>query len=104
MSRKDVPPTLRVALDTRMIDHSGIGTYIRGLMGALPRLDPPVQLLPVGAAQGLTAPIYGIREQLAVPRAVEAFDEHNHLKNKEAQENFKALIQKLARAAHVLHG
>ena len=27
-----------------------------------------------------------------------------HLTNKEAQERFKSLIQKLARAAHVLHG
>ena len=43
-------------------------------------------------------------DQFAVPRAADAFDDHNHLKNKEAQENFKALIQKLARAAHVLHG
>ena len=43
-------------------------------------------------------------DQFAVPRAADAFDEHNHLKNKEAQENFKTLIQKLARAAHVLHG
>ena len=43
-------------------------------------------------------------DQFAVPRAADAFDDHNHLKNKEAQENFKSLIQKLARAAHVLHG
>jgi chromate reductase len=39
-----------------------------------------------------------------VPRANEAFDEHGHLKNKDSQEAFKQLIQKLARAAHVLHG
>lgn len=43
-------------------------------------------------------------DQFAVPRAVDAFDEHNHLKNKDSQEQFKLLIQKLARAAHVLHG
>jgi hypothetical protein len=43
-------------------------------------------------------------EQFAVPRAMEAYDEHGHLKNKDSQESFKALIQKLARAAHVLHG
>jgi hypothetical protein len=35
---------------------------------------------------------------------VDAFEENGHLKNKDAQETFKALIQKLARAAHVLHG
>lgn len=43
-------------------------------------------------------------EQFAVPRAVDAFDEHGHLKNKEQQEAFKKLIQKLARAARVLMG
>jgi NAD(P)H-dependent FMN reductase len=43
-------------------------------------------------------------DQFAVPRAAEAFDEHGHLKNKDSQEQFKQLIQKLARAAHVLHG
>jgi len=43
-------------------------------------------------------------DQFAVPRAGEAWDGHGHLKNKESQEQFKKLIQKLARAAHVLHG
>lgn len=43
-------------------------------------------------------------DQFAVPRAPEAYDDQGHLKNKESQESFKALIQKLARAAHVLHG
>ncbi len=43
-------------------------------------------------------------EQFAVPRTHESFGEDGHLKNKDAQETFKALIQKLARAAHVLHG
>ncbi|MFN0218999.1 MAG: NADPH-dependent FMN reductase [Hyphomicrobium sp.] len=43
-------------------------------------------------------------DQFAVPRAIDAFDENNHLKNKDSQEQFKSLIQKLARAAHVLHG
>jgi hypothetical protein len=35
---------------------------------------------------------------------MDAYDEHGHLKNKDSQEQYKALIQKLARAAHVLHG
>ena len=43
-------------------------------------------------------------DQFLVPRAADAFDEDGHLKNKESQANFKAVIQKLARAAHVLHG
>jgi NAD(P)H-dependent FMN reductase len=43
-------------------------------------------------------------DQFAVPKAGEAFEESGHLKNKDSQESFKRLIQKLARAAHVLHG
>lgn len=43
-------------------------------------------------------------DQFYVPRAVEAFDDDGHLVDKAAQERFKLLIQKLARAAHVLHG
>ena len=43
-------------------------------------------------------------DQFAVPKAAEAFEDNGHLKNKESQETFKRLIQKLARAAHVLHG
>ena len=41
---------------------------------------------------------------LPFPRAHEAFDEHGHLKNKDARRASRPLIQKLARAAHVLHG
>ena len=33
-----------------------------------------------------------------------AFEDNGHLKNKDSQETVKRLIQKLARAAHVLHG
>lgn len=43
-------------------------------------------------------------EQFAVPRASEAFEENGHLKDVAAQERFKDLIVKLARAARVLHG
>ncbi len=43
-------------------------------------------------------------EQFALPRAADAFDEHGHLKNKDQTEQFKTVIQKLARAARVLHG
>jgi NAD(P)H-dependent FMN reductase len=43
-------------------------------------------------------------DQFYVPRAVEAFGDDGHLLDKAAQERFKLLIQKLARAAHVLHG
>jgi NAD(P)H-dependent FMN reductase len=43
-------------------------------------------------------------DQFAVPKAAEAFEDNGHLKSKDSQESFKRLIQKLARAAHVLHG
>jgi NAD(P)H-dependent FMN reductase len=42
--------------------------------------------------------------QFLLPRAADAFDEHGHLRNKDQTEQFKAVIQKLARAARVLHG
>ena len=43
-------------------------------------------------------------EQFAVPRAAGAFEENGHLKDVAAQERYKDLIEKLARAARVLHG
>jgi chromate reductase len=42
--------------------------------------------------------------QFLLPRAKDAFDEHGHLKNKDQTEQLKTVIQKLARAARVLHG
>jgi chromate reductase, NAD(P)H dehydrogenase (quinone) len=42
--------------------------------------------------------------QFLLPRAADAFDEHGHLKNKDQTEQFKTVIQRLARAARVLHG
>lgn len=41
-------------------------------------------------------------DQIAVPKAHEAFDEHGHLKDKAAQEKFKAIIQRLAHAAKIM--
>ncbi|PPD27712.1 MAG: NADPH-dependent FMN reductase [Hyphomicrobium sp.] len=75
-----------------------LGSSSSGGMGGLRALNAvrPVLELGLGA---LVLP-----DQFAVPRALEAYDDHGHLKNKESQESFKALIQKLARAAHVLHG
>lgn len=75
-----------------------LGAASPGGMGGLRGLSQLRLVLELGL-NALVLP-----DQFAVPRAVEAFDEHGHLKNKEQQEAFKALIQKLARAAHVLHG
>jgi len=43
-------------------------------------------------------------DQFLLPKAGAAFDDDGHLSDKDAQARFKQLIQKLARAAHVLHG
>lgn len=75
-----------------------LGSASPGGMGGLRSLTTTRQVLELGLG-ALVLP-----DQFAVPRAGEAFGEDGHLKNKESQESFKALIQKLARAAHVLHG
>ncbi|HEY7670254.1 MAG TPA: NAD(P)H-dependent oxidoreductase [Hyphomicrobium sp.] len=75
-----------------------LGSASPGGMGGLRSLITVRQVLELGLG-ALVLP-----DQFAVPRAHEAFGEDGHLKNKEAQETFKALLQKLARAAHVLHG
>jgi chromate reductase len=75
-----------------------LGSSSPGGMGGLRSLTTVRQVLELGLG-ALVLP-----DQFAVPRAAEAYDEHGHLKNKDSQETFKALIQKLARAAHLLHG
>lgn len=43
-------------------------------------------------------------EQISVSRAHDAFEENGHLKDKGLMETYKAIIQKLAKSAHVMHG
>ncbi|MEQ1730855.1 MAG: NAD(P)H-dependent oxidoreductase [Vicinamibacterales bacterium] len=43
-------------------------------------------------------------EQIVVPRAADAFDDHGHLEDKGVMEAYKALLQKLARAAQATAG
>src|ERR1044071_2630827 len=74
-----------------------LGSASPGGMGGLRSLITVRQVLELGLG-ALCLP-----DQFAVPRAKDAFDDDGHLKNKDSQETFKALIQKLARAAHVLH-
>lgn len=75
-----------------------LGAASPGGMGGLRGLSQLRLVLEIGLG-ALVLP-----DQFAVPRAVDAFDENGHLKNKDSQETFKLLIQKLARAANVLHG
>jgi chromate reductase, NAD(P)H dehydrogenase (quinone) len=42
-------------------------------------------------------------DQVLVPRATTAFDDNGHLTDKDAQDRFKAVIQKLARVAKIAH-
>lgn len=105
-----ITPLLKNSLDWVSRPHDGVPTQVYktrvfalgsaspGGMGGLRSLNTVRTVLTLGLG-ALVLP-----EQFAVPRAVEAFGEDGHLNNKDAQENFKALIQKLARAAHVLHG
>jgi len=69
-----------ICIDARMIQASGIGTYLQGLLGALSKMDTgdcslsllgDPALLPSGAwtREALTAPIYSLCEQWRVPLA-----------------------------------
>lgn len=42
-------------------------------------------------------------DQVLVPRATTAFDDNGHLTDKEAQDRFKLIIQKLARVSRIAH-
>ncbi|WP_333795344.1 NADPH-dependent FMN reductase [Hyphomicrobium sp.] len=75
-----------------------LGAVSPGGMGGLRGLNAVREVLQLGLG-ALVLP-----DQVAVPRAAEAFDASGHLSNKESQERFKSVIQKLARAARVLHG
>jgi chromate reductase len=92
------PPENAAKLKHLMSLHTGIFIASPEYMGGLRGLNTVRQVLELGLG-ALVLP-----EQFAVPRAANAFEENGHLKNKESQETLKALIQKLARAAHVLHG
>ncbi|NOT72687.1 MAG: NAD(P)H-dependent oxidoreductase [Hyphomicrobium sp.] len=75
-----------------------LGAASPGGMGGLRGLAQ----LRIVLENGLNALV--LPDQFVVPKAMEAFDENGHLKNKDNQETFKGVIQKLARAAHLLHG
>ncbi len=75
-----------------------IGSASPGGMGGLRGLSQLRLVLETGIG-ALVLP-----DQVLLPRACDAYDEHGHLKNKDQQEQLKTVIQKLARAARVLHG
>jgi chromate reductase, NAD(P)H dehydrogenase (quinone) len=75
-----------------------LGAVSPGGYGGMRGLMATRQVLELGLS-ALVLP-----DQIAVPRAMEAFEDNGHLKDKAMQANFKAVIEKLARAAKVLHG
>jgi glycosyltransferase involved in cell wall biosynthesis len=58
----------RIGLDVRMLENSGIGTYLRGLLSGFQKLglDKGIALFGGGLAP-FTAPIYSIQEQFQYP-------------------------------------
>jgi NAD(P)H-dependent FMN reductase len=75
-----------------------LGSASPGGFGGLRSLIATRQVLELGVG-ALVLP-----DQITVSRAADAFDEQGHLKDKAQQESLKKLIEKLARAAKVLHG
>ncbi len=65
-----------IALDARMVRHSGIGSYLRGLLSGFSKeeldrivlMGPPEALPPAAGVLPASEPIYGWREQWAMPR------------------------------------
>ena len=75
-----------------------IGAASPGAFGGLRGLLALRQTLELGLG-ALVLP-----DQIIVPKAADAIDANGHLGDKALMEMYKALIQKLARAAHVMKG
>jgi chromate reductase, NAD(P)H dehydrogenase (quinone) len=112
-----ISPLLKNALDwvSRIRDGAGPGNAGAGLEVFKTRVFALGAAAPggMGGIRGLVAVrtvlemglnALVLPDQVLVARATTAFDDHGHLTDKEAQERFKVVIQKLAKAARVLHG
>ena len=75
-----------------------LGAASPGAFGGMRGLIAARQVLQLGLG-ALVLP-----DQVAVPKAGEAFDDNGHLKDKALQDALKAVIEKLARAAKALAG
>lgn len=107
-----VTPLLKNALDwvSRIRDDGDAGREVfRTRVFALGAASPGG----TGGLRGLVATRYVLEmglgalvlpDQVLVARAASAFNDNGHLADKDAQERFKTVIEKLARAARVLHG
>jgi len=75
-----------------------LGSASPGALGGFRSLMAVRQTLELGVG-ALVLP-----DQIAVPRAADAFGDHGHLKDKAQMAHLKAVVEKLARAAHVMRG
>lgn len=92
--RTDGEPPLHV-FKTRVF---AIGAASPGALGGIRGLIALRQTLELGLG-AIVLP-----DQIVVPKAVDAFEDNGHLKDKATMEMYKGVIQKLARAAHIMHG
>ncbi len=75
-----------------------LGAASPGGMGGLRGLIATRQVLELGLG-ALVLP-----DQISIAKAGDAFEDNGHLKDKASQALYKSVIEKLARAARVLHG
>ena len=75
-----------------------LGAASPGALGGLRGLIAVRQTLELGLG-ALVLP-----DQIAVPRAADAFGDDGHLKDRSLMELLRTVVQKLARAAHVMRG
>lgn len=75
-----------------------LGSASPGALGGLRGLITVRQTLELGLG-ALVLP-----DQISVPRAADAFGDDGHLKDKALMELLRTVVQKLARAAHVMRG
>jgi len=107
-----ITPLLKNALDwvSRVKDEGGgspavyktrvfaLGAASPNAMGGYRSLIAVRQTLELGLRA------FVLPDQIAVPRAPDAFDDNGHLKDKAQMELLKTVVEKLARAAHVMRG
>lgn len=65
---------LKIVIDVRMLNHSGIGTYLQNLLPYFQETRHKIYLLGKGLDIDVKAPIYSLREQWEIPLKVPECD------------------------------
>lgn len=107
-----ITPLLKNALDwiSRVRDaDDGVGDVFKTRVFALAAASPGGfgglrGLIPLRQTLELGLGAVVLPDQMLVSRAMDAFDDHGHLRDKALQEMLKTNISKLARASRVMHG